>query len=155
MENNSRLYPLSIAQKNQLYFYNRYSQTNLFNKGISVSFGCNANEEMLRESILEAIARCESMRIRFSKTADGEVMQYINNEEAPVIEAVDFSMLAGFEAENKMKEWTAEPFTVFDKLVPPSYLQGIPRRQPLTIIIHLPPKPYFNVTTVTPSPPSL
>ena len=117
MENNSRLYPLTIAQKNQLYFYNRYSQTNLFNQGISLSFDCNANEEVLRESILEAIARCESMRIRFSRTPDGEVMQYINNEEAPVIETVDFSMLADFEAENKMKEWTAEPFTVFEKPV--------------------------------------
>ena len=80
-----QLFPLTEAQK--LHFFSQMScpKKQLMNIGTSVTIQQSLDFGALREAIYQAYARCESMRLRFTKDEEGNVWQYVaDRKNAPL-----------------------------------------------------------------------
>lgn len=126
------MYPLTAAQ-NLHFFYQQYCpKKQVLNIGTSLTIQQSLDFGALKEAIYKAYERCESMRLRFAKGEDGNVMQYIADREDRDIEFFDFSGWEGWAAEAKMREWTEVPFEHFHSpmnrivmIITPDGFQGL------------------------------
>lgn len=126
------LYPLTAAQKLHFYYQQYCPKKQVLNIGTSLTIQQSLDFGALREAIYEAYARCESMRLRFTKDEDGNVYQYVADREERKIEFFDFSGWQERHAVDKMKEWTQIPFERFDSplnrivmIITPDGFQGL------------------------------
>ena len=113
-KNGKQLFPLTEAQK--LHFFSQMAcpKKQLMNIGTSVTIQQSLDFGALREAIYQAYARCESMRLRFTKDEEGNVWQYVADREERPIEFFDFNCWREEDAVAKMREWTSTPFQEFD-----------------------------------------
>lgn len=126
------LYPLTVAQKLHFYYQQFCPKKQVLNIGTSLTIQQSLDFGALKEAIYQAYARCESMRLRFTKDEDGNVYQYVVDREERDIEFFDFTSWQECHAEDKMKEWTSVPFERFDSpmnrivmIITPDGFQGV------------------------------
>ena len=72
-----KVYPLTAAQKLHYYCMKYCPKKQVLNIGSGLTIQVDLDWETLRQSIKEAVARCESMRVRFAEDKEGNVYQYI------------------------------------------------------------------------------
>lgn len=101
-----KVYPLTNAQRLHYYCLKYCPKKQVLNIGSSLTIEQELDWNVLKEAIKEAVARCESMRIRFAKDSDGTVYQYVVREETKEIEHFDFTGWREEDAEHKLREWT-------------------------------------------------
>lgn len=104
----------------------------MLNIGTSLTIQQSLDFQALQDAIYQAYARCESMRLRFTKDKEGNVYQYIADREDREIEFFDFTGWQECHAADKMREWTAVPFERYDTpmnrivmIITPDGFQGI------------------------------
>ena len=109
-----KVYPLTSAQKLHFYCLKYCPKKQVLNIGSSLTIESDLDWDVLRQCIKEAIARCESMRLRFAKDRDGSIYQYVVKEETKEIEHFDFTGWQEEDADKKLREWTEIPFERYD-----------------------------------------
>lgn len=103
-------YPLTYAQKMHFYTLKFCPQPQVLNIGISLTVQDDLDFDLMRRAIYEAYDRCDSMRLRFHETEDGQVWQYFAPKEQRPIEEFHFAHWKPEDADDKMREWTSVPF---------------------------------------------
>ena len=85
-------YPLTTAQRIHMYTVSACQREELLNiaTGFYIQYD-KVNFDVLRECIREGYQKFESMRLRFAKDEDGNVVQYPVPTEDREIRLVDFS----------------------------------------------------------------
>lgn len=109
-----RVYPLTSAQKLHFYCLKYCPKKQVLNIGSSLTIQVDLDWDVLKSCIQEAIARCDTMRLRFTHDKDGNVYQYVVKEETKEIEHFDFTGWKEEDAEGKLREWTEIPFERYD-----------------------------------------
>lgn len=104
------VYPLTAAQKFHFFYLDYCPDKAVVNIGTSLTIEAELDFDLLRESILKAYERSESMRLQFAKDKEGVWYQYVVDRADQEIPLVDFSGKSMEEAEKEMQEWTKEPF---------------------------------------------
>ncbi len=130
--NGKQAYPLTAAQKLHFYYQKFCPKKQVLNIGTSLTIQQSLDFNALKSAVYQAYQRCETMRLRFTEDADGNVWQYIADREERDIEFFDFSSWEGWAAELKMREWTSIPFARYDSplnrvvmIITPDGFQGI------------------------------
>lgn len=108
------LYPLTAAQKVYLRSIKRAPNLPILNIGSSMLFKLDMDFDCLREAIYRTYERNEALRIRFMKTYNGLVYQYIAEKETREIEFYDFSDKTEEEVDEILQGWTREPIERFN-----------------------------------------
>lgn len=114
MSTDVKLYPLAASQR---FFYSTWEKSqdkHLLNIGTSLTLESDVDFDVLKQSIQEAYDHCECLRVRLTKTDDGQVMQYVVDKETQEISFFEFSHWKQEDADNEMKKWTSVPFERFD-----------------------------------------
>ncbi len=111
------VYPLTVAQKFHFFYLDACVKKAVVNIGTSLTIETELDFDILRECILEAYNRSESMRLMFAKDKDGTWYQYVVDKAEPEIPFVDFSDKTMEEAEKTMREWTQVPMERQDSLM--------------------------------------
>lgn len=110
----NKVYPLTSAQKLHYYCMKYCPKKQVLNIGSSLTIQVDLDWELLKKCIKNAVARCESMRIRFAEDKEGNVYQYVVKEETQEIDHFDFTGWKPEHAHDKMTEWTSTPFEPYD-----------------------------------------
>lgn len=107
-------YPLTAAEKLQMYTLT-YSPTHeIVNIGIGQYLQVPLNQAALREALNRAIERCEPMRLRLWREPEsGEIWQYVMPYENQYFEYYDFSEWSEEKAHAALDRWTHQPFDTF------------------------------------------
>ena len=109
-----KVYPLTSAQKLHFYCLKYCPKKQVLNIGSSLTIQVDLDWDVLKDCIREAIARCDTMRLRFTHDKEGNVYQYVVKEETKEIEHFDFTGWKEEDAEGKLREWTEIPFERYD-----------------------------------------
>lgn len=109
-----KVYPLTAAQKLHYYCMKYCPKKQVLNIGSALTIQVDLDWNMLKQSIKEAVDRCESMRVRFAEDKEGNVYQYIVKEETAEIRHFDFTGWKPEHADDKLTEWTSTPFEPYD-----------------------------------------
>ena len=109
-----KVYPLTSAQKLHFYCLKYCPRKQVLNIGSSLTIESGLDWDVLRNCIKEAVARCQSMRLRFARDKDGCVYQYVVKEETREIEHFDFTGWREEDAEEELRQWTGIPFGRYD-----------------------------------------
>ena len=109
-----KVYPLTSAQKLHFYCLKYCPKKQVLNIGSSLTIQVDLDWDVLKDCIREAIARCDTMRLRFTHDKEGNVYQYVVKEETKEIEHFDFTGWKEEDAEQKLREWTEVPFERYD-----------------------------------------
>ena len=111
-------YPLTQAQRFMFFAWKQFSANTPF---LFISSGYywkdDFRADLLKEALEEAIARCDSLRIRYTlENVNGnmQVMQYIDDDAETPVEEVDLSGMPYEESYRVMKGWAKELQPVFD-----------------------------------------
>lgn len=108
-------FPITIPQQFMLGCSLQYGQGCLINNiGSGYYWQGEMDFDAMREAVKEAVARCDTMRLRFTRDETYKVLQYVNNESEMEIDELDFSDLPLSEAHEKLKEITHGPVPMFD-----------------------------------------
>lgn len=111
----NKAYPLTAAQNLHYYSLQACPMEQILNIGSSLTIQIDLDLDVMRESIEEAVNRCESMRLRFAlDKTENKVYQYVVEKSEQPIEYFDFTGYSQEEAVAKMTEWTHIPFERFD-----------------------------------------
>ncbi len=110
----SNTYPLTSAQKLHYYSMKYCPKKQVLNIGTSLTIQVELQWDVLKECIREAIQRCEALRVQFGEDKDGNVYQYVIEEQTAEIKHFDFGHWKEEDAHNKMTEWTSTPFELYD-----------------------------------------
>ena len=65
-----KVYPLTAAQKMHFYYQQYCPKKQVLNIGSYLAIQVELDFGLLKESVYEAYARCDSMRLRFAKDKD-------------------------------------------------------------------------------------
>lgn len=109
-----KVYPLTSAQKLHFYCLKYCPKKQVLNIGSSLTIQVDLDWAVLKSCIQEAIARCDTMRLRFTHDKEGSIYQYVVKEETKEIEHFDFTGWKEEDAEQKLREWTEVPFERYD-----------------------------------------
>ncbi len=111
-------YPLTQAQRFMFFAWKQFSANTPF---LFISSGYywkdDFRPDLLKEALQEAIARCDSLRIRYTlQNVNGnqQVMQYIDEDAETPVEEFDFSGVPYEESYETMKGWAKELQPIFD-----------------------------------------
>ena len=104
------VYPLTAAQKFHFFYLDYCPNKAVVNIGTSLTIEAELDFDVLRDSILKAYERSESMRLQFAKDKEGVWYQYVVDEVKQEIPLEDFSQTTMEEAEKTMRKWTQVPF---------------------------------------------
>ena len=124
-------YPLTAAQRIHYYTVSACHREELLNiaTGFYIQYD-KVNFDVLRECIRDGYQKFESMRLRFTRDADGNLVQYLVPTEDREIRLVDFSNWREEDAHEEMKRWSSIPI----------HMDGGPMNE--IVMIRLP--NYFN-----------
>ena len=81
-----KVYPLTSAQKLHFYCLKYCPKKQVLNIGSSLTIQVDLDWDVLKSCIQEAIARCDTMRLRFTHDKEGNIYQYVVKEETKEIE---------------------------------------------------------------------
>lgn len=109
-----KVYPLTAAQKLHYYCMKYCPKKQVLNIGSALTIQVDLDWDTLKQSIQEAVARCEAMRVRFAEDKEGNVYQYMVKEETAEIRHFDFTGWKPEHADDKLTEWTSTPFEPYD-----------------------------------------
>lgn len=109
-----KVYSLTAAQKLHYYCMKYCPKKQVLNIGSGLTIQVDLDWDTLRQSIKEAISRCEAMRVRFTEDKEGNVYQYMVKDEDPEIRHFDFTGWKPEHADDKLTEWTSTPFEPYD-----------------------------------------
>ena len=109
-----KVYPLTAAQKLHFYYQQYCPKKQVLNIGSYLAIQVELDFGLLKESVYEAYARCDSMRLRFAKDKDGTTYQYVVKKEERDIEFFDFTGWKPEDAKHQMDLWTEIPFEKYD-----------------------------------------
>lgn len=102
-------YPLTAAQR--LHFYTiKFSKPQVLNIGTGLYIKQDVDFGVLKDSIREAIAGFDTMRLRFVEDEDGTLYQYVVPFDEREIGFFDFSGWREEDAHEEMTQWTHKPF---------------------------------------------
>ena len=111
-------YPLTQAQRFMFFAWKQFSANTPF---LFISSGYywkdDFRPDLLKEALQEAIARCDSLRIRYTLqniNGNQQVMQYIDEDAETPVEEFDFSNVPYEESYETMKGWAKELQPIFD-----------------------------------------
>ncbi len=98
-------FPLSIPQQLMFYMAIQYgSGYPINNIGSGYYWKGDFDEAVMRDSIKEAVMRCDTMRLRFLPDDTYKVVQYVSEESELKVESLDLSDLTWEEAEARLTE---------------------------------------------------
>ena len=83
-----KVYPLTSAQKLHFYCLKYCPKKQVLNIGSSLTIQVDLDWDVLKDCIREAIARCDTMRLRFTHDKEGNVYQYVVKEETKEIDTL-------------------------------------------------------------------
>ncbi len=107
-------FPLTIPQQFMLGVSIQYGKGfNVNNIGSGYYFKANMDFDVMKESIYEAISRCDTMRLRFMPDEQFKVLQYVEDKTGIEIGTLDFSDLSEEEADKKLLEQTRGDVPLF------------------------------------------
>ena len=103
-------YPLTAAQRIHYYTVSACHREELLNiaTGFYIQYD-KVNFDVLRECIRDGYEKFESMRLRFTRDEDGNLVQYLVPTEDREIKLVDFSNWREEDAHEEMKRWSRIP----------------------------------------------
>ena len=103
-------YPLTAAQRIHFYTVSACRREELLNiaTGFYIEFA-DVDFDTLRACIRDGYEKFESMRLRFTKDEDGNLVQYLVPTEDREIKLVDFSHWREEDAHEEMKRWSRIP----------------------------------------------
>ncbi len=109
-------YPLSPAQQLMLYLsVNHASNTHVLNICTGYYWQGEFDSVLMKESLHEAIDRCDTMRLRFTKHPEYKILQYISDEpEIDIIEE-DLTAMSWDEAHEFIKSRSHTVIDMYDK----------------------------------------
>ncbi len=111
-----KTWPLTDVQGGLYKVFAHYASIQEMNLGVGFYFKMDMNEELMRQSMREAIGYMEALNVRFGQDENGEMYQYINpepwNEEMPLW---DLSDLSEKEAKEYLTKVTSEPIDYLHK----------------------------------------
>ena len=108
-------YPLTIPQQFMLGCSLQYGQGYLINNiGSGYYWQGEMDFDVMKKSVYEAIGRCDTMRLRFTRDEKFKVLQYVTPDTQLEIETLDLSDISLEEAHEKLKEITHGPVPMFD-----------------------------------------
>lgn len=107
-------FPLTIPQQFMLGVSIQYGKGFLINNiGSGYYFKGGMDFDVMKESIYEAIERCDTMRLRFMPDEQFKVLQYIEEKTGIEIGMLDYSELSKEEADAKLLEFTRGEVPMF------------------------------------------
>lgn len=109
-----KVYPLTAAQRLHFFYQQYCPKQQVLNIGSSLTIEADLNWDALKKAVYQAYERCESMRLRFAKDREGNVFQYVADQEERDIQFFDFTGWREEDAEKEMSDWTAVPFQRYD-----------------------------------------
>jgi len=110
-----KVYPLTAAQNLHFYCLATNPNEEVLNIGSSLTIQIDLDWDVMRQSVEEAVARCDSMRLRFAfDKKENKVYQYVVDKETAPVEHFDFTGWKHEDAVAKMTEWTSTPFQRYD-----------------------------------------
>ncbi len=109
-------YPITQAQSIMYYVYNSYGgNTPVLNIGTGYYWQGEIDIPLFRESLYEAMDRCDVFRLRFAPDRQFGLVQYLAEKHEIEVEEVDLSNMTYDEAFAEMKQWTYEMIDMFFK----------------------------------------
>lgn len=109
-------YPITQAQSIMYYVYNSYGgNTPVLNIGTGYYWQGDIDVELFRESLYEAMDRCDAFRLRFAPDRQFGLVQYLAEKSEIEVEEIDLSNMSYDEAYRQMKQWTYEMIDMFYK----------------------------------------
>lgn len=110
-----KLYALTAAQRLLMFATEYCPQLQLLNIGTSIAVGGDIIEfDVLKQAIMTAYQRCDSMKIRFRKNEKGENLQYIEESDLGEVEFMDLSQMSDAQAKRTLEVLTETPFSLQD-----------------------------------------
>ena len=111
-----KTWPLTDVQGGLYKVFAHYASIQEMNLGVGFYFKMDMNEELMRQSMREAIEYMEALNVRFGQDENGEMYQYINpepwNEEMPLLDLSDMSEES---AKKYLTDLTSEPIEYLHK----------------------------------------
>lgn len=112
-------YPLTQAQRFMFYVYNSYGKNSpVLNIGSGYYWKDDFRPDLLREALQEAMARCDTIRLRFTldrQKGITQLVQYLAEDAEIPVEEYDFSDMTYDESYEIMKGWTKEIIDYIEK----------------------------------------
>ncbi|MDD6011836.1 MAG: condensation domain-containing protein [Oscillospiraceae bacterium] len=106
--------PLTIPQQFMLGCSMQYGQGALINNiGCGYYFKNDMDFEVMKQSVMEAVERCDTMRLRFIPDEQFKVLQYVEEKSTMEIETLDLSDLSEEEVHAKLMEIAHGPVPMF------------------------------------------
>lgn len=106
-----KTYELTPAQKMHYRWIREYKTQQVAGLSIVASIKADIDFDILKKAILLEYQRYGCMRVRFTKPdKDGEVQQYLSEEEITDIPLKDLSAMTMAEADEVMQSWAYETF---------------------------------------------
>ena len=109
-------YPITQAQSIMYYVYNSYGgNTPVLNIGTGYYWQGEIDVPLFKESLYEAMERCDVFRLRFAPDRQFGLVQYLAEKSEIEVEEVDLSGMSYDEAYKEMKQWTYKMIDMFYK----------------------------------------
>lgn len=106
--------PLTIPQQFMLGVSIQYGKGFLINNiGSGYYFKADIDYDLLKQSVYEAIERCDTMRLRFIPDEQYKVLQYVEEKTEMEIGFLDYSALSQQEADQRLLEYTRGDVPMF------------------------------------------
>ena len=108
-------YPISSSQQMMYLMSLKYgSGYPVNNIGCGYYWQGDFDREILKESIYEAIERCDTMRLRFVKDGKINILQYVTEKSELKVENWDYSEMTVEEAEEKLTAFSRQNIPMFN-----------------------------------------
>ncbi|MCM1545116.1 MAG: condensation domain-containing protein, partial [Ruminococcus sp.] len=108
-------FPMAIPQQFMYYMSLQYGADYPINNiGSGYYWKGGMDFDVMRESIYEAIERCDTMRLRFTADEQYKVLQYIAPKTEIEIETLDYSNMPIEEAHKKLAKHAVGPVPMYD-----------------------------------------
>ena len=106
--------PADISAEASLLLPEYCPKKQVLNIGSSLTIQVDLDWDVLKSCIQEAIARCDTMRLRFTHDKEGNIYQYVVKEETK--ESNTLTLPAGRRRtrSKRLREWTEVPFERYD-----------------------------------------
>lgn len=109
-------YPITQAQSIMYYIFNSFGGNSpVLNIGTGYYWQGDIDVELFRQSLYEAMDRCDAIRLRFAPDRQYGLVQYLAEKSEIEVEEVDLSHMTYDEAYKEMKQWTYKMIDMFYK----------------------------------------